>query len=248
MPTPDSSVDRVEPEDAGGGARVGRRVVLSMLGLGVVGTLFGAGVQSGLARGLAAAEGRASHGLAGLIPGSDRFRIYTVTGGFPEVSDEDYRLSVTGMVRHPLTFTLEELRALPPTSLTHTFQCVTGWQVPDVHWRGVRLGDLLDLAEPTSGATALHFTSYDGLYTESLTLEQARTRDILVAYDMLGAPVTREHGGPVRLYVAPMYGYKSAKWLKGIQVVDRVEPGFWEQNGYPVNAWIGSTSGLGGIL
>lgn len=219
-----------------------------MLGLGVVGTLFGAGVQSGLARGLAAAEGRASHGLAGLIPGSDRFRIYTVTGGFPEVSDEDYRLSVTGMVRRPRTLTLEELRALPPTSLTHTFQCVTGWQVPDVHWRGVRLGDLLDLAEPTSGATALHFTSYDGLYTESLTLEQARTRDILVAYDMLGAPVTREHGGPVRLYVAPMYGYKSAKWLKGIQVVDRVEPGFWEQNGYPVNAWIGSTSGLGGIL
>ena len=64
-----------------------------------------------------------------------------------------------------------------------------------------------------------------------------------MAYRMLGGPITTEHGGPVRLYVAPMFGYKSLKWLSGIRVVDQVEPGFWEQNGYPVNAWIdGSTN------
>ncbi len=60
---------------------------------------------------------------------------------------------------------------------------------------------------------------------------------------MLGGPITAEHGGPVRLYVAPMYGYKSLKWLSEIRVVDKVEPGFWEQNGYAVNAWVGASNG-----
>jgi DMSO/TMAO reductase YedYZ molybdopterin-dependent catalytic subunit len=94
------------------------------------------------------------------------------------------------------------------------------------------------------GAAALRFESYDGADTESLTLDQARLTDVIVAYRMLGAPVTTEHGGPVRLYVAPMFGYKSLKWLSAISVVDEVIPGFWEENGYPVNGWIdGSTGG-----
>ena len=76
-----------------------------------------------------------------------------------------------------------------------------------------------------------------------LTLDQARRPDVIVAYRMLGAPITSEHGGPVRLYVAPMYGYKSLKWLSAIRVVDDVQPGYWEQNGYAVDAWIGSSNG-----
>jgi DMSO/TMAO reductase YedYZ molybdopterin-dependent catalytic subunit len=77
-------------------------------------------------------------------------------------------------------------------------------------------------------------------------MDQARRYDVIVAYEMLDAPVSREHGGPVRLYVAPMYGYKSIKWLKGIQVLDDVVPGYWEQNGYDVNAWIGDSNGRSG--
>ena len=92
------------------------------------------------------------------------------------------------------------------------------------------------------GATALSFESYDRADTESLTLDQARRHDVIVAYEMLGAPVTVEHGGPVRLYVAPMFGYKSLKWLSAIRVVDTVEPGYWEQNGYPVNGWRDGTT------
>ena len=65
----------------------------------------------------------------------------------------------------------------------------------------------------------------------------------LGAAGVLGGPVTREHGGPVRLYVAPMYGYKSLKWLDGIEVTNRVIPGYWEQNGYDVDAWIGRSNG-----
>ena len=105
--------------------------------------------------------------------------------------------------------------ALPQTSLVRDFQCVTGWRVPEVHWSGVRLAELLDRAEPSPSATAVAFHSFDGTYTESLTLDQARRSDVLVALQMLGKPVTHDHGGPVRMYVAPMYGYKSTKWLSG---------------------------------
>ena len=90
---------------------------------------------------------------------------------------------------------------------------------------------------------ALTFESYDRADTESLTIDQARLPDVMVAYSMLGAPVTTEHGGPVRLYVAPMFGYKSLKWLSAIRVVSQEQPGYWEQNGYPVNGWLDGATG-----
>ena len=74
-------------------------------------------------------------------------------------------------------------------------------------------------------AAALRFTSFDGVYTESLTLEQGLRDDILVATSMYGQPLEVKHGAPVRLYVVPMYGYKSLKWLSGIEVGRVVEPG-----------------------
>jgi DMSO/TMAO reductase YedYZ molybdopterin-dependent catalytic subunit len=115
-----------------------------------------------------------------------------------------------------------------------------------VHWTGVPLGHLLDEAGVTAGAVALRFFSFDGVYTESLTLDQARLPDVIIAYRMLGAPVTREHGGPVRLYVPEMYGYKSIKWLQRISVVDQVVPGYWEDEGYAVNGWVGRSNGYSG--
>jgi DMSO/TMAO reductase YedYZ molybdopterin-dependent catalytic subunit len=210
---------------------IGRRVVLGMAALGAAGVVFGSSVQ----RFLGSLFGS---GLGGILPGGDRFRIYTITGNFPKIADADYRLRVTGLVDSPSEFTLDDLKAMPKTSLVRDFQCVTGWRVPQVHWEGVRLADLLDRAGLKEGAVALSFDSYDNADTESLTLDQARLPDVIVAYSMLGAPITTEHGGPVRLYVAPMFGYKSLKWLSGIRVVDQVVPGFWEQNGYPVDGWI----------
>ena len=108
--------------------------------------------------------------------------------------------------------------------------------------KGVRLGDILDLAGVTGKAAAVEFDSYDGVDTESLTLSQAHLSDVIVAYRMLGGPISVSHGGPVRLYVAPMYGYKSLKWLSEIRVVEKPTLGFWEVNGYPVDAWIGSAN------
>jgi len=207
-----------------------------MSALGAAGIAFGARIQSFVGDALGS-------GVAGLLPGGDHFRIYTITGSYPVISREEYRLHITGLVDHPLELTLDDLESMPSTDLVKDFQCVTGWRVPAVHWTGVLLSDLLDKVGVQPGAQALAFDSYDGADTESLTLDQARLPDVMVAYRMLGAPITTEHGGPVRLYVAPMFGYKSLKWLSGIRLTEAVEPGFWEQNGYPVNGWIdGSTA------
>ena len=135
---------------------------------------------------------------------------------------------------------------MPAEHLVRPFQCVTGWRVDSVQWTGVKLGRLLDEAGLAPGAAALRFFSFDGLYTESLTIDQARLPDVIVAYRMLGAPVTRAHGGPVRLYVPEMYGYKSIKWLQRVSVVREVVPGYWEQNGYAVDAWVGRSNGYNG--
>ena len=172
-----------------------------------------------------------------------RDSIYTITGAYPKVSRDRYRLEVSGLVERPAMLTMDDLEAMPATSFVKTFQCVTGWRVPGVHWQGVRLSEILDTVGVKPGAVALSFESYDRSDSESLTLEQARLPDVIVAYRMLGGPVTTEHGGPVRLYVAPMYGYKSLKWLSAIRVVDQVVPGYWEQNGYPVNGWLDGTTG-----
>ncbi len=225
------------------GTPVGRRVVLGMLGLGAAGVVVGRRLQDAQQRVLAPLEQHDPTGLTSLIPAGAGFRFYSVTDGVPVRTAADYRLRVTGLVQRPMTLRLADLAALPQTSLVRDFQCVTGWRVPEVHWSGVALPDLLAAAGVLPGARALRFTSFDGVYTESLTLAQARRRDIIVATSMLGKPVTRDHGGPVRLYVAPMYGYKSIKWLDGIEVTDAVRPGYWEGEGYDVDAWVGSSNG-----
>jgi len=223
------------------GRPVGRRVVLAMLGLGAAGVVAGAPVAHGVGDVLDSLSAGTESDFAGLLPGGDYFQLYTVADGFP-APPPDYRIAVNGLVDRPLSLSVADLEAMPATALVKPFQCVTGWRVPAVHWEGVGLGHLLDEAAVQKGAKALLFKSFDGVYTESLTLAQARLPDVIVAYKMLGAPITRDHGGPVRLYVAPMYGYKSIKWLSEISVVDKVHPGYWEVRGYAVNAWVGRSN------
>jgi DMSO/TMAO reductase YedYZ molybdopterin-dependent catalytic subunit len=240
-PPTDEAVDPDENDDQG--KPVGRRIVLGMLGLGALGIVFGKQLQNAQSDVLAPVVAHDPTGLSDLLPAVDRFRFYNVTDSTPLRTAETYRLTVGGLVDRPITLTLADLQAMPQTSLIKDFQCVTGWRVPQVHWSGVALPDLLDYVGVQKGATALRFISFDGAYTESLTLAQAQRRDVLVALSMLGAPVTRDHGGPVRLYVAPMYGYKSCKWLGGIELASDVTPGFWENEGYDVDAWVGKSNG-----
>lgn len=217
---------------------MGRRTALGILGLAGIGIAVGAKLDNALG-GVSSAV---SNAIGVPLPGDDAFRYYTITGNYPVIPAATYELAVEGMVRRPLRLSLSDLRAMRRTRLVHQFQCVTGWIVPKVHWEGVLLSDVLERAGVTSKATALRFFSGDGAYTESLTLSQAHRPDILVADKMLGGNVTADHGGPVRLYVAPMYGYKSIKWLNRIEVTDEIVPGYWEDNGYPVDAWIGGSA------
>ncbi|GGT40952.1 hypothetical protein GCM10010271_51170 [Streptomyces kurssanovii] len=231
------------PEPGDPGAPVGRRVVLGMLGLGAAGVAAAPYLQRGLESFLGAAADKDPTGLTGLLPNGGGFRYYSVASSVPRRTAETYRLTVDGLVRKPATYTLADLRAMPQTRIVRDVQCVTGWRVPDTPFEGVKLSRLLDAAGVRPEARAIRFTCFDGTYSESLTLTQARRDDVLVALRMQDKPVSHSHGGPVRLYVAPMYFYKSAKWLSGITVTSSVLPGYWEERGYDVDAWVGRSNG-----
>jgi len=218
------ATDAAADTSTGRGAPVGRRVFLGMVGLGAAGVVFGAKAQDWMERVLAPVTARDGTGLSSFLP-VGRFRIYSVTGDLPNRSVAAYRLKVGGHVDQPFELTFADLQAMPPTNLDKDFQCVTGWRVHNVKWTGVRLGDLLNKAGIKAGAGGVEFHSFDGAYTESLTLEQALRPDVIVAYSMEGKTV-------------------SCKWLDGINVVaGKPKPGYWEVRGYDVDAFVGKSNG-----
>lgn len=225
------------------GTPLGRRLVIGMLGLGAAGVVAAPALQRGLESLLGAAADKDPTGLTGLLPNGGGFRYYSVASSVPRKNEQNYRLTVDGLVDRPATYTLDALRKLPQTRVVRDVQCVTGWRVPDTPFAGVKLSLLLDAAGVRPEGKVIRFTCFDGTYSESLTLPQARRDDVLVALQMQDKPVSHSHGGPVRLYVAPMYFYKSAKWLSGITVTSDVRPGYWEERGYDVDAWVGRSNG-----
>jgi DMSO/TMAO reductase YedYZ molybdopterin-dependent catalytic subunit len=185
-----------------------------------------------------AGRGRSGGGASAAAIESD-FVTYSAAGFIPNIKDADYRLKVDGDVEAPYELTFDEIKALPSVNMVKNFQCVTGWVVPSVHWTGVRLSDLVERARPRAGNSVVEFYSDDGVYTDTLAgRDQVDLADVVVAYGIEGGPLPAERGGPVRLVVPPMYGYKSVKWLKRIRVTNTVDPGYWEVRGYAVNAWL----------
>lgn len=227
-----------QPKRNAEGAPVGRRALLGMLAAGAAGLATAPYLQRGWEGFLGAASQVDATGLTGLLPNPGGFRYYSIVGSVPRKNETNYELRIDGLVDRPKTYTLSELRALPQTRVVHDVLCTDGWQVDKTPFEGVKLAHLLDAAGVRSEGAAIRFTCFDGAYSESLTLEQARRSDVLVALNMLDKPITHEHGGPVRLFVAPMYFYKSAKWLSGISVTGKVIPGYWEERGYAVDGWL----------
>ena len=173
------------------------------------------------------------------------WRIYTISGTMPLFDPASWRLEISGLVRKPQSLGYDELRALPKAEQVSTFHCVTGWTVENVHWAGVRFRHLLDLAQPLPEARAVRFVSAERPYEDSLTLEQLRLPDAMLAYEMSGKPLSRPHGAPARVVLPEMYGYKGVKWLTKIELLDTQPVGYWEGLGYDQNAWVGHSNGYG---
>ena len=161
---------------------------------------------------------------------TERFPVLHV-GDVPTYDMATWDLRVFGLVDHDLTLTWDELRALPATEVTTDIHCVTKWSKFDTVWKGVRVRDLLDLAGRKSSATHVVGHAEFG-YTANLPLDDVLHDDDLVAYEFDGAPLEPQHGFPVRLFIPRLYFWKSVKWLRAIELVDRDQPGFWERNGY----------------
>ncbi len=215
---------------------IGRAAFLGVVGAGVAGLFF--------ARDAVGLIGKAvPDRVASLVPSSG-WRIYTIGSSMPRIRPAEYRLSIVGHVETPVTLTLADLRALPRAEQVSDFHCVTGWSVSDVSWGGVRFADVLDRAKPLAGWRSLRFISDEVPYDDSLTAEQALLDDVMLAIDMDGKPLSRPHGAPARVVMPQMYGYKSVKWVTGIEVRTDVLPGYWEQHGYDADAWLGRSNGL----
>jgi DMSO/TMAO reductase YedYZ molybdopterin-dependent catalytic subunit len=215
---------------------IGRAGFLGLLGAGVAGLFF--------ARDFTDAAGRVvPKSISSAVPASG-WRIYTIASVMPDIAPGDYRLGVTGLAGKPASFTLDDLKAMPRADQVSDFHCVTGWSVDNVHWGGVRLKDVLERVAPAQGVASLRFVSAEDPYEDSLTLEQALLPDVMLAYEMDHAPISRPHGAPVRLVMPRMYGYKGVKWVTRIELRSDVVPGYWERHGYDADAWVDDSNGL----
>jgi DMSO/TMAO reductase YedYZ molybdopterin-dependent catalytic subunit len=235
MDTP-SATGEHEPEPR----RYGRRLFLATVAGGISSLYWGKAAWDHVTGVVSPVAGA----LAPILP-TGGWRIYTISGHMPDFDPATWRLTVGGLVEQRLSLTYDELRALPRVEQVSTFHCVTGWTVNDVHWAGVRIHDVLKRARPLDSGRALQFVSMEVPYVDYLTLGQASLPDVMLAYEMDGKPLRREHGAPVRLVIPEMYGYKNVKWLQSIEVVANAESGYWEELGYDRNAWVGRSNGYG---
>ena len=146
-----------------------------------------------------------------------------------------WRLRLFGLVEREVELDWAALNALPQTSVTIDLHCVTHWSQLDMLWQGVLARTVLEQAGIRPEAQFVMLHSYDG-YTTNLPLAAVLADDVLVAHSVFGQPLTREHGAPVRMLVPSRYAWKSAKWLKGIELLAADQAGFWEERGYHNNA------------
>ncbi len=134
-------------------------------------------------------------------------------------------------MNNKLKFTWEEFLALPKTVDVSDFHCVTTWSRYDCKWGGVKLKDIINMAQPKEKVTTI-LASCDGGYTTDIFLQEGMKDNVILAYEFNDAPLAPEHGGPLRLVVPDIYAYKAAKWLRKISFLDEHVLGFWESRGY----------------
>jgi hypothetical protein len=154
----------------------------------------------------------------------------------PQIDIENYTLEIFGLIEEPANFTYQDLLSMTSTTEKATLRCVTGGTGTSI-WKGVRISELMGMVGVLEGARELVFRSPDGFST-SLTLEDAMRSDVLLAYEMNGVPLPEEQGFPLRVVSPNQYGYKWAKWVVSIEVVDYDYKGYWESRGWDDGAYI----------
>ena len=141
----------------------------------------------------------------------------------------DWDFTIRGLLDEPVAWTWDEFLALPSETVTVDIHCVTKWSKLDTVWKGVSIDTLLDGVD-TGSDYVLAFC--DGGYTTNLPLDDLTGGKAWIAYEYGGEPLEAEHGGPARLLVPHLYFWKSAKWVRGLDLRDSDQPGFWEYYGY----------------
>ncbi len=152
-------------------------------------------------------------------------------GQVPHVDLAAWDLVVDGLVTSPRRWTWDEFQRLPRTKVHSDIHCVTRWSRYDNLWEGVSLREVIGLASPKPDARFAVLHAELG-FTTNLPLPELLQDDVLLADRHDDQPLTPEHGWPLRLVVPRRYFWKSAKWIRRIELVDRDQPGFWERNGY----------------
>ena len=149
----------------------------------------------------------------------------------PTIAPENWTFRVDGLVDRPTTWTWDDLHALPESTYEGAIHCVTTWSKFDMTWKGVSVDLLLDAVgvRPEAAFAVIHCHT---AYTTNLPLADLRDGKAWVAWEADGAPLTPDHGGPVRLLVPHLYFWKSAQFVAGLRLTEHDEPGFWEVNGY----------------
>lgn len=168
-----------------------------------------------------------------LPPGQVASRRLTVMtfGATPQVEKEHFRLQVVGAVANPLELTWEALLELGSLELSADFHCVTRWSKLDVSWAGIPTRALVAAVAPLAEADFVLVHCYGG-YTTNIETGDLLLPTSLLAHTLEGQPIPAEHGGPLRLVLPHRYGWKSAKWVSGIEFLTHEVLGFWEQRGY----------------
>jgi DMSO/TMAO reductase YedYZ molybdopterin-dependent catalytic subunit len=152
-------------------------------------------------------------------------------GSVPSFDPASWDFKVTGLVEVPVRFSWEEFSRLPRVAANRDFHCVTRWSRFDNHWEGVGFREILKLARPEPNAShVLVHAEQD--FTANVPLTDLDRDDVLFATHHDGKPLDPDHGYPLRLVVPHLYAWKSVKWVRGIEFLDRDVPGFWERNGY----------------
>jgi DMSO/TMAO reductase YedYZ molybdopterin-dependent catalytic subunit len=149
----------------------------------------------------------------------------------PAIAPAGWTFRIDGLVATPVTWTWDEIHALPSSTYEGDIHCVTTWSRLGMTFTGVSVDTLLAAAPPLVAATHVLVHAHTG-YTTNLPLADIRGGKAWVAWEVDGEPLPVAHGGPARFLVPHLYFWKSAKWVSGFRVLDHDEAGFWERNGY----------------